>query len=59
MITLTNSKIESIYNTLLTVETASTDLDFSIKFKNKRNYKKLKEAYTNITDTFNEIFEKY
>jgi len=59
MITLTNTKIEKIYNTLLTVEAASTDLDFSIRFKNKRNFKKLKEAYTNMTETFNEIFEKY
>ncbi len=58
MITLKNSEIEKIFNTLFVVDKASPELDFSIKFKNKENFKNLKAAYTSLHETFNEIFTK-
>jgi len=56
---LTNLQIEKIFNTLVSVDRASPDLDFSIRFKNKTNFKLLKEAYTSLSETFEEVFEKY
>ena len=58
MITLKNSEIEKIFNTLFKVDNASKNLDFSVRFKNKSNFKILKEAYVNLTETFNDIFKE-
>lgn len=56
---LANAKVEKVFNTLFSVDKSSPNLDFSIRFKNKTNFKNLKEAYISLTDTLNEIFEKY
>lgn len=54
-----NSELEHIFNTLISVDKQSTDLDFGIRFQNKNNFKNLKEAYNSMTDTFQDIFSKY
>jgi hypothetical protein len=56
---ITNLQIEKIFNTLVSVDRNSPDLDFSIRFKNKTNFKLLKESYISLTETFEEVFEKY
>ena len=58
MITLKNLEIEKVFNTLLRVDRTSTNLDFAVRFKNKNNFKILKEAYVNLTETFNDFFKE-
>lgn len=59
MLQVKNTKIEKMFNALHKVDKTSKNLDFAIRFKNKENYKKLKEAYTNMHDTFNDIFNEF
>lgn len=54
---LSNKKIELMFNALFAVNQASPNMDFWLKFKNKNNFKKLKTAYVDLTETFDEIFK--
>lgn len=54
-----NIDIEKIFNTLTIVDRNSPNLDFSIRHKNKDNFKKLKELYISMSETFEEIFQRY
>jgi hypothetical protein len=57
--TKTAAQILNIFETLQKVDKKSPDLDFGIKFKNKGNFKILKEKFTDIQESLKEIYEKY
>lgn len=56
---LKNSAVLELFDTLAEVDKNSAEMDIAIKFKNKRNFRTLKEATQDIMDQRNELLEKF
>lgn len=54
-----NSQILDIFETLIKVDRNSPDMDFALKFKNKANFKALKEKSQDIQESLQAIYEKF